>query len=148
MGCHTNSFTEVEILCGRGSVLEMLSWRCMRDASEDVRWPAEDIIQGAEPEGWKGTQYTSVLIILPVDEAAGAKSHRQSTGPGEAGIYFHLWRRARHLLCWRPASQLFTFIRLIPKYCLPPLISLSIHCSKKFPRWHRPTTPQMLNCSN
>lgn len=71
-----------------------------------------------------------VEIILQVDEFPQAQSHRQRTGPGEADMYFHLWRRAHHLLCWWPASQLFMFIRLIPKYCLPPLISLSTHCLK------------------
>lgn len=82
MGCHTNSLTDVEILC----VLETLSWRGMRDT---VRTSGGRLRMSSRG-GWKGTHHTSscVLSILPVDEAAGAESHRRSRGPGEAAFIF------------------------------------------------------------
>lgn len=99
-----------------------------------------------------GGEYKStsgwVEIILQVDEVTQTQSHCWRTDPGEADIDFHPRGRAPHLSCGWSATQLFMFIRLIPKHCLPPLISLSIYCLQNSQDRQRQTTPQMLNWLN
>lgn len=137
------------LMGGMRSQEELVFWTCWAGMGAGVgghvQGPVGDVVQGIKQEGsirgW-------AEIPLLGDGVTGAQSNPWRNVPGEADFDFHLRGRAPHLRRGWSASQLFLFIRLIPKYCLPPPISLSVHCLKNSQDRHSQTTPQMLNWSN
>lgn len=83
MGCQPDPSASRATPCGRVCVLEPLSWKYVRDTGGDIQWPVEDIVLGMEPEAWRGAQPPGAA------GGRGPQSHRQSAGPGEAGLSFH-----------------------------------------------------------
>lgn len=132
----------------------MFWMRWVRDArgtpKSDVQCPLGGVVQRIKQEDWRGVQeHIRVSGNHPASRWGYSDTEPlPEADPGEADINFHLRGRTPHLSWGWSASQLFMFIRLIPKYCLPPLISLSIYCLQNSQDRQRQTPPQMLNWLN